>query len=430
MRAQEIITERRRSWGIGDIVLMFNEPGPEDPPGKIYHLRQQQDDRGVTDQERDAILKQLPMIRRRMREFTRGEEFWLYDPKLNKAVGLKVLDYANRIYQVGTVWNGRPSRENAVIPVPGVDPQSLQEGWRDTIAGLAMGGLAATAGAHVVKPGDTVYSIARANNTTPAAVARANDLGADFNISVGQRLRIPGKDTQPAVKPAAKPTTQPAAKPTTQPAAKPAERPRQQGSTSDLPIRNAGPAEARVMRAAMKAGITKTSELAALLAQAAHETGNWSRMGENLSYSAAGLQETWPVIFRDPRIAQKYARNARATANRAYANRMGNGDERSGDGWRYRGRGYIQITGRDNYRRAGKALGLDLENNPDLALKPDNAARIAVWYWKNRVKPDVRDWYDVRRVTAQINPALKGLDDREQKFMDYYQLMRGQERRV
>jgi putative chitinase len=444
MRAHELLVERKRSWGIGDINLMFDEPGPGEPADKTYHLRQRQDERGVTDRERDAILKQLPMVRRRMLEFTRGQEFWLYDPKLNKAVGLKVLDYKNKIYSVSTVLGKLPADADNVLHVPGVDPQSLQEGWRDTLAGLAMGGLAATASAHVVKPGDTVYSIARANNTTPAAIAQANRLGPDFNIAVGQRLRIPGSrdaldaqrraelarlgytDRDAPAAPQAAPAKPKAAAVSQLQVAKP----KSTKSLDPTKTWTGTRGEALVTQAALDSGIRKRSELAALLAQTAHESSNFRVMGEDLSYSARGLMSTFPTAFPNARIASQYANRPRAIANRAYANRMGNGNEASGDGWRYRGRGYIQITGRDNYRRAGQALGLPLERQPDLASEPEVAAKVAVWYWKNRTRPNVRDFYDVRKVTGTINPAQRGARDREENFADFYQWLASREQRI
>ena len=327
---------------------------------------------------------------------------------------------------------------------PAHELKGLAEGWRDTLAGLALGGLAVTAGAHVVKPGDTVYSIARANNTTPAAIARANGLGPDFTISVGQRLRIPGgrdaldaqrraelarlgytDQAKPPARTAAatKPPSVPAAKAAPAPATKRAEpekaRPRADIDTGRTWTGTRG--EALVTQAALRSGIRKRSELAALLAQTAHESNNFRIMSEDLSYSAQGLMKTFPSAFPNARIASRYANRPQAIANRAYANRNGNGNEASGDGWRYRGRGYIQLTGRENYQRAGRALGLPLERQPDLAGKPEIAAQIAIWYWKNRPRPNVRDFYDVRGVTATINPAQSHARSREEHFADFYQ---------
>ena len=95
------------------------------------------------------------------------------------------------------------------------------------------------------------------------------------------------------------------------------------------------------------------------------------------------------------------------------------GNIHPGDGMRYKGRGFIHITGRYNYAKAGEALGLPLEEQPELAEEPKNAAKIAVWYWQNRVKPNVKDFDDVPTVTKYINSGLKGLDDRIKAYTAY-----------
>jgi putative chitinase len=105
--------------------------------------------------------------------------------------------------------------------------------------------------------------------------------------------------------------------------------------------------------------------------------------------------------------------------NPAKAKALGN--TQAGDGAKYKGRGFIQITGKANYTNAGQALGIDLVNNPELAAKPDIAAKIAVWYWQNRVTPYVQDFSDTRSVTKRINPGLQGLQDRAENFKDYQQ---------
>lgn len=430
MRARDFVTERRRTWGIGDITLHFDDFEERDPPGLDYHRHLRQIERGVSDKERDAILKQLPMVRRPMLEFTRGQEFWLYDPKLDKAVGLKVIDRQSKQYEVKTVLGKKPWRDDYMLTVPGVDPESLQEGWRDTLAGLALGaGVAMGSPAQatgtetvVVQPGQTVYSIARAFGTTPQVIQRLNQLGPDFRVEVDQEILVPklGGTSEPVqTKPAAK--TPVANKKPAAAAPGAAAKPTKKIDVNRTLTGTRG--EALVTQAAVKAGIRKRSELAALLAQTAHESNDFRVMGEDLSYSAQGLMKTFPSAFPTARIASQYANRPRAIANRAYANRNGNGDEASGDGWRYRGRGYIQLTGRENYRRAGQALGLPLEKQPDIASQPEIAAQIAVWYWKNRTKPNVRNFYDTRRVTATINPAQAGARDRQENFADFYQYL-------
>jgi predicted chitinase len=154
----------------------------------------------------------------------------------------------------------------------------------------------------------------------------------------------------------------------------------------------------RLKQAAEKAGI-KGDELAAFLAQVAHET---------LSFTSSVEQGN-----------KRYFDQYDIRHNPTKAELLGN--LHVGDGYRYRGRGYIHITGRDNYRKAGEALGLPLEKNPDMAAVPEIAAKIAIWFWKTRVQPNVTDWHDVRSVTRKINPAMQGLDDRAVNFKDIKQ---------
>ena len=150
-----------------------------------------------------------------------------------------------------------------------------------------------------------------------------------------------------------------------------------------------------LIQTAKQAGITG-DELAQLLAQSAHETLNFTRMRE------AGTAEYFTKKY------EHHRKTARILGNKV-----------RGDGERYKGRGFIQLTGRDNYTRAGKALGLPLEANPELAAQPDNAAKIAVWYWQNRVAPKVQDFTNTKAVTKKINPALKHQDRRQQQFAKY-----------
>lgn len=128
--------------------------------------------------------------------------------------------------------------------------------------------------------------------------------------------------------------------------------------------------------AACKGARLNRQSAAYVLATAMHETGaKMQPVRENLNYSAEGLRATWPSRFSEAE-AQSCARKPELIANKAYGDRMGNSEP--GDGWRYRGRGYVQITGRDNYRRLGNVLGEDLEGNPELACDPNVAAKICV----------------------------------------------------
>ena len=150
-------------------------------------------------------------------------------------------------------------------------------------------------------------------------------------------------------------------------------------------------------------GITHPKSVAGFLAQVLHETGGFSRLEENLSYSAARLMLVWPKRFSSIDIAMKYQRNPQALANVVYANRMGNGDTASGEGFKYRGRGLIQLTGKDNYRACGNALGVDLLTNPDLLLQPKYAALSAAWYWSSRGLSAKKYQDDFDKVSDVVN---------------------------
>jgi len=149
------------------------------------------------------------------------------------------------------------------------------------------------------------------------------------------------------------------------------------------------------------------------LAQCGVESAGFTRFAENLNYSAAGLQKTFPVHFKDARKAAIFAHNRSAIGNLVYANRMGNGDAVSGDGYRYRGRGIIQLTGRANFEAADAMLGTSLLEDPDLLLLPEIAARVAVWYFTTRM-PGIRlaDAMDLEGCTKCINGGLNGLAER------------------
>ncbi len=148
------------------------------------------------------------------------------------------------------------------------------------------------------------------------------------------------------------------------------------------------------------------------LAQALHESVDLRSLEENLHYRPDRLRAVWPQRFDFARSLD-YAGKPIDIANYVYAHRNGNGDEASGDGWRYRGRGLFQLTGRANYAECGAALGLDLLDNPDLLLKPDNAALSAGWFWQSRDCNDAADADNCAAVTRKINGGLNGLDARQ-----------------
>lgn len=162
--------------------------------------------------------------------------------------------------------------------------------------------------------------------------------------------------------------------------------------------------------------ISTPQRIAAFLAQVGHESGSLKFIKENLNYSAQGLTKTFPKYFT-PELANQYQRNPEAIANRVYANRMGNGPEESGDGWAFRGRGLIQVTGRTNYQACGDFLGVDLISDPSYLESPEGAARSAGWYWTSRNLNALADVGDMKQITKKINGGFIGLEDR----MKHYQ---------
>lgn len=141
---------------------------------------------------------------------------------------------------------------------------------------------------------------------------------------------------------------------------------------------------------------------AAFLAQIAHESAELTRLVENMSYSVEGILRTWPRRFTSE-TAAKYAHNPAALGNFVYANRMGNGNEESGDGYRYRGRGPLQISGRDVYHACGVAIGLDLIGNPDLAAMPEYTHETAGWFWLSHSLNELADKNNFDAISKAIN---------------------------
>jgi putative chitinase len=157
--------------------------------------------------------------------------------------------------------------------------------------------------------------------------------------------------------------------------------------------------------------------LAHFAAQLGHESQGFSRVEENLNYTAPRLREVFGERFATNAMAEPYARNPMALANLVYSGRNGNGPIASGDGWTYRGRGLIQLTGRANYRAAGAALEIPLESDPDQARSPWNAALIAGWFWSMRKCNALADADDLVAITEAINGRRRvGLDDRRQRY--------------
>lgn len=165
-------------------------------------------------------------------------------------------------------------------------------------------------------------------------------------------------------------------------------------------------------------GINTKLRVAAWLSQTGHESGDFRTLIENLNYSAQGLLKTFPRYFTNSAMAERYARQPAKIANRVYGGRMGNGPESTGDGWRYRGRGILQITGKDNYRNCSNTLYGDdvLLQEPDLLLEMDGAVRSACWFWNSRNINADADRRDLLAITKKINGGTKGLDDRQRRY--------------
>jgi putative chitinase len=165
-----------------------------------------------------------------------------------------------------------------------------------------------------------------------------------------------------------------------------------------------------------KYGINTERRQAAFIGQCMHESDGFKLLEENLNYSAKALMNTWPSRFPTEEMANQYARNPEKIANKVYGGRMGNADESSGEGWKYRGRGIKQLTGKENYQRCSEALGVDLVENPDLLFDPKYATLSAGWFWNKHNLNDLADKSDIETMTKRINGGLIGLDDRKAKI--------------
>ena len=164
-----------------------------------------------------------------------------------------------------------------------------------------------------------------------------------------------------------------------------------------------------------KYGVNTPLRLAGFLAQTAHESGDFKSIEENLNYSAEGLIKTWPTRF-NTNNTKAYARKPEAIANKVYADRMGNGNEASGDGWKFRGRGIKQLTGRDNYTQFAKAIGITAEEATEYCSTKRGAVESAAWFWKTNNLNRFADADDIVGLTKAINGGTIGLADRKKKY--------------
>ena len=162
--------------------------------------------------------------------------------------------------------------------------------------------------------------------------------------------------------------------------------------------------------------ITTPQRVAAFIAQCAHESGGFKALKENLNYQAASLCRVWPRLFPTMEIANKYAHKPEMIANRAYGNRMGNGDEASGDGYRYCGRGLIQLTGKDNYTAFAESIETPIEELPEYLSTFEGAVQSAAYFWSENNLNQYADSGDILTMTKRINGGTLGIEDRKKHY--------------
>jgi putative chitinase len=164
--------------------------------------------------------------------------------------------------------------------------------------------------------------------------------------------------------------------------------------------------------------------LAHFLAQCAHESGGFRLMKENLNYSADGLNKIFPKYFKNAgRDANAYARNPEKIANVVYASRMGNGPPESGDGWKFCGRGLIQLTGRNNYESLAETLEMSLDEAVEYLETAGGALESAAWFWANNGLNEIADADDIVRATKKVNGGTIGLEDRKEHLEEFKEIM-------
>jgi putative chitinase len=205
------------------------------------------------------------------------------------------------------------------------------------------------------------------------------------------------------------------------------------------PIVNAGPLKlenlkghipdaviSQIPDAAKKFNITNPLRLAHFLAQCGHESAGFKAIQENLNYSADGLKKIFPKYFPG-NLAEGYAKNPEKIASKVYGSRMGNGDETTKEGFKFRGRGYIQLTGKDNYTKFGKFIGEDTVSNPDLVATKYPLASAAFFFDSNKlwdICDKGSDDATVTAVTKRVNGGTIGLPDRIKHFKEYFALLK------
>lgn len=253
---------------------------------------------------------------------------------------------------------------------------SVGEGWKDWVTGAGIAAMAAGGGSAAYD----AYKASQAEKEPTAAVAQA-PTKSDFKKGV----QTIAKDAIPKH------------------------------------LVTGSPHEKFLTQAAVAAGI-KGEELAQFLAQTAHESHNFKSL---IEYGDTGYFKKYEPKFVKDKKTKKVIMDPKTHKPKNFNPKAVTlGNTMPGDGEKYKGRGYIQLTGKWNYEQASKALGIDLVKKPELVEKPEIAAKVAVWFWQNRVQPKVGDFGNTKAATKPINPGLKGLEDRKEKFGDFKTAMR------
>jgi putative chitinase len=169
--------------------------------------------------------------------------------------------------------------------------------------------------------------------------------------------------------------------------------------------------------------INTPHRIAAFIAQCAHESGGFTAIKENLNYRAVTLRNVFPKYFPNDDIANAYAGKPEMIANRVYGGRMGNGDEHSGDGFRYCGRGLIQLTGHDNYQAFADSVEMTVTDVPEYLATFEGAAQSACWFWEKNNLNTFADAGDIVTITKRINGGTIGIDDRTARYHRALEIM-------
>jgi len=171
--------------------------------------------------------------------------------------------------------------------------------------------------------------------------------------------------------------------------------------------------------------INTVPRVAAFLAQCAHESGGFKALKENLNYRAVTLRKVFPKYFPSDDLANAYAQKPEMIANRVYGGRMGNGDEHSGDGFRYCGRGLIQLTGKENYTRFAESIETPVEEIPEFLATFEGAIQSACWFWETTNLNQYADNGDILTMTKRINGGTIGLEDRKKHYAHAMHVLEG-----